>query len=350
MTENLSIDEAAAIVSAEFAADIFFYSGPINDVGYGMLAEEVARSKSAPNALLILTTAGGSANSAYQIARLIQKTYKEFILFSPSYCVSAGTLVALGAHKLIMDPFSELGPLDVQLYKPDEIAVRKSGLLSKSTFESLADVAFDTFENIMLKITLKSDELISFKVASEVSAEIVSNVMAPIYAQLSPDVIGSDYREMSVALEYGRRLAGFGGNISLANVTHLIHHYPAHDFIIDDAEAATLFHRVGDPSDGLYDLVALLGNSVYDQARSPQLRSFSGDESPTEADADENEGDENGQNDRAEMAENRPNDRQSDPVAASPRGNADAPSAAPEDGRQRAPSAGGGGATGGSGE
>jgi membrane-bound ClpP family serine protease len=37
--------------------------------------------------------------------------YKEFYVCAPSACKSAGTLIALGAHKLIVDPFSDLGPL-----------------------------------------------------------------------------------------------------------------------------------------------------------------------------------------------------------------------------------------------
>ncbi|MGA2951771.1 MAG: hypothetical protein ABSD80_06000, partial [Caulobacteraceae bacterium] len=121
----------AAAASEKHDADIFLYSGPIEDTGYGSLASAIAKAgKPRSRAILILVTNGGSANAAYQIARLMQKMYDEFLLYCPSRCKSAGTLVAIGAHRLIMDSFSELGPLDVQLLKEDEIGARKSGLLA----------------------------------------------------------------------------------------------------------------------------------------------------------------------------------------------------------------------------
>jgi ClpP class serine protease len=144
------------IVGNEYEADVYFYSGPVGDVGLGRLTKEITRGKCRDKALLILTTNGGTANAAYQIARLLHKTYGEFILFTPSYCKSAGTIIALGAHRLIMDTFSELGPLDVQLSKENEISAARSGLLSRASFENLQEIAFDLFEHFMLKIVLSS--------------------------------------------------------------------------------------------------------------------------------------------------------------------------------------------------
>ena len=174
-----SLAEVALGVSKAYSADIYLYSGPIDDRGYGRVAVEIAKTKQqAANelitgynvALLILTTTGGQANAAYQIARLFQTQYDQFIIFTPSYCKSAGTIVALGAHKLLMDVFSKLGPLDVQIPKENEIFARRSGLISRSAFESLQEVAFDLFEHMLINITLRSQGLVGFKVASEISA------------------------------------------------------------------------------------------------------------------------------------------------------------------------------------
>ena len=46
----------------------------------------------------------------------------------PRYCKSAGTLIALGASALYMDDRSELGPLDMQVTRGDEIGAMRSGL------------------------------------------------------------------------------------------------------------------------------------------------------------------------------------------------------------------------------
>lgn len=266
-------EEATRIFGAasdEYDADIFFYSGEIDDGGFGKLIGAVTGHKHRKNALLILVTNGGSANAAYQIARFFQKTCDEgkFILFVPSYCKSAGTLVALGAHSLIVDTFSELGPLDVQLLKQDEIGARKSGLLSRSSFQALEEASFDLFESLMLKIKQRSNDLISFRLASEVSAKITSELMSQVYGQISPDIIGGDYRDLLVALHYGVRLVGFSENATPATVKHLVEHYPSHDFVIDDEEASTLFRDVSAPLGTLYAIIDLLGDTAYNEDRS----------------------------------------------------------------------------------
>jgi ClpP class serine protease len=96
---------AVQAASEDYDADIYIYSGEIDDEGFGLLIQSVPKTKNKRNAILILTTSGGSANAAYQIARLFQKIYKRFFLCAPSYCKSAGTLIALGAHHLLVDSF-----------------------------------------------------------------------------------------------------------------------------------------------------------------------------------------------------------------------------------------------------
>ena len=144
MNDNDSNILISAIQAAEseYDADIFLYSGEIEERGLGVLIECVANNASRENAILILATNGGSANAGYQIARFMQEQYDNWHLCCPGKCKSAGTLVAIGAQSLIMDIHSELGPLDVQLIKQNEIALRKSGLLAKSSFDAMADAAF----------------------------------------------------------------------------------------------------------------------------------------------------------------------------------------------------------------
>lgn len=259
--------EAIDVASAHYDADVYFYSGSIDDDGFGKLAAEVAQNDGSRNsALLILVTNGGLANSAYQIARLLQESYKCFSLWCPSRCKSAGTLVALGASKLIMDPFGDLGPLDVQLVKQNEIIARKSGLLAKSSFEALADASFELYERLMIGISLKSRGNVSFKLASELSANMASTMMQPIYAQINPEIVGSENRDLDIAYQYGSRLAEIGGNATPEQVYALVNGYPSHDFIIDSREAEALFKNIELPHASLYAIAAAVENAAYDEA------------------------------------------------------------------------------------
>ena len=101
------------------------------------------------NVLLILATFGGDAHAAYRIARSFQKFHKtiqgpnnqptgnRFTVFLPSVCKSAGTILTLGADAVILSDMAEMGPIDVQLRKPDEVGERTSGLTPIQALESL---------------------------------------------------------------------------------------------------------------------------------------------------------------------------------------------------------------------
>ena len=248
-------------------ADIFIYSGGVEDEAYGQLAAAVTvGSTDRETCILILATNGGSANAAYRIARFFQRTYKEFLVYAPGMCKSAGTLLAMGANGLILDHFSELGPLDVQISKQDELGARKSGLLARSTFEALAEQTFTSYEHLMYGIKIKSLGQISFRLASELAADMAAKTMGQIYSQLNPESIGTERRNLEIARQYGNRLVAVSQNMKSSHtVDHFVSCYPSHDFVIDDNEARKWFERVELPSEELYKLVGAIGDPAYNE-------------------------------------------------------------------------------------
>ncbi len=247
----------------ELDARIYIYSGDIDGKGLSELILSSDFEDKRTNTVLILTTLGGSANAAYQIARFIQETSDNFYLSVPAYCKSAGTLLALGAHKLFMTIVSELGPLDVQLPRRDDIGQPRSGMVIGTAFEGLTDECYKLFEKIMLDIKKRSRYNISFETASRIASDIVSGVMAPVYAQINPDSLGNDLRDLRVAQAYGERLAKFSNNVKPLTVRELIRDYPSHDFIIDQREASELFKNVEEPPESLSVLISEIGPYVY---------------------------------------------------------------------------------------
>lgn len=226
------------------------------------LLKAISEPTTAEKAILLLTTYGGEANAAYRMARWFQRNYQEFVVFPPSICASAGTLLAVGANKIVMCPFSELGPLDVQLAKRNELGERKSGLVTKAAMESLQESAFRFWEYFMTNIKIKSMGQVSFEKSAEIASDVCSNAFSEMYRQINPDVLGQDERDLQVAAHYGRRLAQRGGNISAENVKRLVHDYPSHDFVIDIDEAETIFTSIDEPSEALSDLVFEIGEDA----------------------------------------------------------------------------------------
>ena len=274
MIPREEIVEAANAVAESLDAAVFVYSGSIDSEGFGRLIESMQTSDAQPvrkNAIVFLTTHGGDAGPAYRIARILQTIADRFYLCIPSECKSAGTLIALGASEIFMPSVSELGPLDVQLRRRDEIGGRpRSGMVVRTALDGLADETYKVFEKVVLSITLSSNHTITFDVASRVASEIATGVMAPVYAQVDPESLGNDLRDLSVATAYGERLVELGGNATRETVRQLVEDYPTHEFIIDSAEAKKIFKTVREPSDEINRLIIELGEIIY-SVRSPHV-------------------------------------------------------------------------------
>lgn len=240
--------------------DVLIINGLIYDELFAKVTKCVAQNKKSPKVVVALVTFGGHANAAYRISRLLQGMYEDIVVFIPSYCKSAGTLIAAAANRLVFSPFGEIGPLDVQLIERDELGERKSGLTMRSALEDLHARSFELFESFMMGIKEASSNNISFKLAAEVARDSTVGLMGNIYSQIHPDVIGKDFRDLSVATHYGERLNKKFGNLKSKGIDRLVHGYPSHDFVIDCDEAQEIFERVELASEQLLALVQKHGN------------------------------------------------------------------------------------------
>jgi hypothetical protein len=213
-------------------------------------------------------------------------------------CKSAGTLIATGAHKLIIFPHcGELGPLDVQMHKRDEIGEMKSGLSTKAAFDSLSERAFDFFERFMIEIKARSSGLVRFKTATDVASRVVYNLLGSVYAQIDPELVGEEHRDMQVALEYALRLSRNGCNIKFEGIRHLTYNYPSHGFVIDYQEARDIFTSVELPGDELRQLVGELGVDAARPRDEPHIKILAKSDSVAEdvGSGDQAQGEEAGQ-------------------------------------------------------
>lgn len=65
-----------------------------------------------PKISLYLYTRGGETLSAWSLVNLIRNFCKDFEVIIPFHCHSAGTLICLGANRIIMTKQATLGPID----------------------------------------------------------------------------------------------------------------------------------------------------------------------------------------------------------------------------------------------
>ena len=247
-------------MAEELDSDVIHYNGPILRPADQLFINSCITRCRRKNAILLLVTMGGDADPAYRIARCLQTKYERFSLYVSGYCKSAGTLVALGAHELIMSDHGELGPLDVQMSKKDELWETQSGLTVMDTLAALKDNAFSAFETFFLHTKAKSSGSITLRTASQIATEITTGLFAPLYSQVDPLHIGEAGRAMSIAGHYGRRLLLDGRNIETKELDFIMSEYPSHGFVIDRREASVLFKNVREPREVESLLAKKLGN------------------------------------------------------------------------------------------
>ncbi len=189
--------------------------------------------------MFFVTTYGGDADAAFRVARCLQRRYERVTAVVPGFCKSAGTLLILGAHDLVMFDHAELGPLDVQISKDDELGERSSGLAPIQAFLSLDAQVRQAVTFAILE--LKAELLLTTRTASEVAGKLVAGLYGGIYAQFDPMRLGEIQRAQAVATQYGRRLIETSKIATLDSVAQLVSGYPSHGFVIDREEASRLF-------------------------------------------------------------------------------------------------------------
>jgi hypothetical protein len=79
---------------------------------------------------LILASPGGDGETAIRMVRAAQARCRELTVIVPDMAKSAATLVAIGAHWILMAPASDLGPIDPQFQFPDGSLVSAKDIIA----------------------------------------------------------------------------------------------------------------------------------------------------------------------------------------------------------------------------
>ncbi len=153
--------------------------------------------------MMILHTPGGLVLAASQIARALKAHPAKKVVVVPHYAMSGGTLIALAADEIIMDPNATLGPLDPQLVGPNGMympapsiikAVKEKGVDKVSdTMLVLADVAEKAINQVKSFII----ELIEDKVGKEKAEEIADKLVSGYYTHDYPITV-DELRKMGI--------------------------------------------------------------------------------------------------------------------------------------------------------
>jgi len=232
----------------KYNGDVFLYYGGISRTGYDQLSNTLEDTHDKKEKVcLILATHGGNPDAGYRIARALSHYYKTIEILIPDMCKSAGTLLCVGANKLIIGDRGELGPLDIQLSKPDEMFENMSGLDIIKALNALESQVLQSFRTYLVDI--RSGFRLKTKIAADMAVKLTDGFIAPIAAKIDPLTLGEHQRAMQIAYDYGIRLNNTSKALKSDALGRLIGDYPSHGFVIDRKEAAELFNDVQPPND-----------------------------------------------------------------------------------------------------
>jgi len=124
---------------------------------------------------VILHTPGGLVLAAEQIARALAEHKGKVTVFVPHYAMSGGTLIALAADEIVMDPNAVLGPVDPQIGDFPAASIvkvleaKKPDQISDETM-ILADVA----KKARVQVTSFVSDLLLKRMPKDRAAELAS--------------------------------------------------------------------------------------------------------------------------------------------------------------------------------
>jgi ClpP class serine protease len=142
--------------------------------------------------MIVIHTPGGLLLAASQIARALKSHPAKKVVVVPHYAMSGGTLIALAADEIIMDPNATLGPLDPQLLGPGGTYVPAPSVLKVVEIKGVDKVSDNTLmladmaEKAINQEKALVIELLEDKVGREKAEEIADRLVSGYYTHDYP--------------------------------------------------------------------------------------------------------------------------------------------------------------------
>ena len=168
------LDNGLAAMEADLSADVVAFIGPILPTCETRLRDAVeALNSERRSVAVILDTPGGIVEVVERMVTATRSKYQDVTVIVPDRAMSAGTIFALSADRIMMDHLSCLGPIDPQIEKDGKLVPALSYL---NQFERLSERArhaeLTTAEYALLN-KLDLGDLYQFEQARALSNELL---------------------------------------------------------------------------------------------------------------------------------------------------------------------------------
>ena len=200
---------------------------------------------------LIIYTIGGNTSAAWNLINLLQMFCEELEVIVPGKCMSAGTLISLGADRIVMTKQATLGPIDPSLQHP------LGPQIPGASPEARANVSVEAVFGYLDELNFRGlDDNLKDKILLELSNKV------------HPLVLGEIFRTRRQIRDLANKLLvkhiGDKGKIN-GIIDFLCSDSGSHDYTINRREASELGLNIEKCTEELYDILRELHTSYSDQ-------------------------------------------------------------------------------------
>lgn len=174
----------------------------------------------------------------------MRRSYDKVTVFVSSLRKSAGTLICLGAHEVVISGAGELGPLDVQVREENELSTVRSGLGVPKGLDFLESRMLAALQAVLAYFADGGG--LEAQRASQIAVNTTVGLFAPIYSKIDPAGLGETSRALAVAQDYAKRLVE---NLRPRALERLVSDFWSHLFVIDIGETKQFLLKVREPTD-----------------------------------------------------------------------------------------------------
>ncbi len=204
---------------------VIVYASMISDDSVRVLYECLRKRGRAEHLDLVLSTMGGTVTTTRQLALLLHEYTQHLTILVPYQARSAGTLLCLSAHELVLGPMAGLGPIDSHVGSAGPTPPDAPGMISAEDIRAFRLMAEDWFG-----VTREEDRL---------------QVLALVGQRIFPTSLSSFYRFDKLIRKIAHELLGYQLPNTEAStrqriVNQLVEGYYSHDYIISRTEAREL--------------------------------------------------------------------------------------------------------------
>lgn len=200
---------------------------------------------------LFIYTCGGDILAAWSIVNLLRQFCKELEVVIPAKCLSAGTLMSLGANNIVMTKQATIGPIDPSVNGPLNPQVNFNGQIQPWAV---------SVEEIKGYIAVAKEE---FGITDDAG---LAKILHALSEKIHPLVLGRVYRTKAQIQMLARKLLvnqmDNAENVDKI-ISFLCSESGSHDYTINRLEAMELGLKIEKPDQELYRII----KDIYDDIK-----------------------------------------------------------------------------------